>query len=112
MDRPMRSIQISNLLSDGRIKELRIHIYHFDDENGRCRDLGASTVYKDTPQSILCFKSTSAHKDNYLNADLSISIMTPFIRGGVPTSSHRIHALQASDALAIYSESANLHQSR
>jgi len=64
------AVQINNLHSDGRTTELRIHIYPFDDENGRCFDLGACAASKNplqtTPGSII----TSSHKSYYQRAAL------------------------------------------
>ena len=87
MGRPMRSlqigfdhtvqqqkswaVQISKLHSDGQITERRIHTYPFDDENVRCCDLGACTVYRSLPQFTPRFTICSTQKDHSQKAALS-----------------------------------------
>ena len=56
------AVQINNLYSDGRTIELRIHTYPFDDENGRCLDLGACAASKNPLQTTPVPIITSIHK--------------------------------------------------
>jgi hypothetical protein len=56
------AVQKSRLLSDGQTTELKIHIYHFDDEKEPCCDLGACTVYRSSPQSMPRFTIYSTRK--------------------------------------------------
>jgi hypothetical protein len=98
MDRPMKSLQISKLLGDGQITELRIHICRFDDEKRQCFGLGVCTFYRSSPQSTHRFAICSTHKDHSQNAVLSSLTVTLLFTSGALLSPSRIHALQASDA--------------
>jgi hypothetical protein len=62
------AIRISSLLSDGQTTELRIHIYHFDDEKGPCFDFDECTVYRSSPQSMPRFTIFSTLKGHSQNA--------------------------------------------
>ena len=61
------AVRESRLLSDGQTTELRIHIYHFDDEKGPCCDLGECTVYRSSPQSMPRFTICSTRKGHSQN---------------------------------------------
>jgi hypothetical protein len=60
--------QKSRLLSDGQTIELKIHIYHFDDEKRPCFDLDECTVYRSSPQSMPRFTICSTRKCHSQNA--------------------------------------------
>ena len=121
MEHPTRSLQInwgptvqqqenwavrkSRLLSDGQTTELRIHIYHFDDEKGPCFDLDECTVYRSSPQSMPRFTICSILKGHSQNVVPSSSTATLLLQSGALLSPHKMHALQASDAWADLSDS-------
>ena len=70
----------SGLLSGGRIKELRIHIYPFDDAKGPCFDLGECTVYRSSPPSMPRFTIYSirkGHPHNAVNSNLTVTLISP-----------------------------------
>ena len=74
------AVRKSRLLSDGRITELRIHIYRFDEENGPCFCLGACTVYKSSLQSMHRFTIYSTHEGHSQNAvhlSLTVTQLSP-----------------------------------
>ena len=62
------AVRKSRLLCDGQITELIIHTYPFDDEEGRCFGLGASIVYRSSPQYMPHFTNYSTHKGHSQNA--------------------------------------------
>ena len=74
------AIRISSLLSDGQTTELRIHIYHFDDEKGPCFDFDECTVYRSLLQSMLRFTICSTrkgHSQNAVHSNLTVTQLSP-----------------------------------
>ena len=84
-----RAVRESRLLSDGQTTELRIHIYHFDDEKGPCFDLGACTVYKSSPPSMPPFTICSIRKIFEPSMCLSNLNMLQFSKNGLHEWFHR-----------------------
>jgi hypothetical protein len=93
-----RAVRKSKLHSGGQITERRIHTYPFDDVKGPCLDLGACTVYRSSPQSMLHFTIYSTRKGHSQNVVHSSLTATLLLQSGALLSLHRIHAPKASDA--------------